>query len=190
MSTVLQEKKALRATCKELRLSIPSDEKAAADAAILYTVTAHSAFLDADLILCFFPVRGEVDLTPIAEIAKSHGISVAFPRCEGDEMRFHTVTDLKELILDRFGIPAPRADAPIAIPTARTLCLLPGLAAGRDGTRLGYGGGFYDRFLATFEGVTLFPIYERLLFPTLPTEATDKTVTYLVTEKGEIPLHV
>ena len=105
-------------------------------------------------------------------------------------MRFYIVKSTSELVLDRFGIPAPCSDAPAALATAKTLCLLPGLAAGRDGTRLGYGGGFYDRFLATFEGVTLFPIYERLLFPTLPTEATDKTVTYLVTEKGEIPLHV
>ena len=181
MSTVLQEKKALRASCKELRLSIPSEAKALADAAILHTVTAHSAFLDADLILCFFPVRGEVDLTPIAEIAKSHGISVAFPRCEGDEMRFHTVTDLKELILDRFGIPAPRADAPIASPTARTLCLLPGLAAGRDGTRLGYGGGFYDRFLAAEPHPTIALCYDFQLLDALPTEEHDIPVDAVLT---------
>lgn len=190
MSTVLQEKKALRASCKELRLSIPFEEKAAADTAILHTVTAHSAFLDADLILCFFPVRGEVDLTPIVEIAKQRGISVAFPRCEGTEMCFHLVSSLDELTLDRFGIPAPRADAPVAFPTDKSLCILPGLAAGRDGSRLGYGGGFYDRFLATFGGITLFPIYDRLLFSTLPTEPTDKTVDHIITEKGEIPLYV
>ena len=190
MPTVLEEKKALRASCKALRLSIPFDEKMAADTAILRTVTAHSAFLDADLILCFSPVRGEVDLTPIVEIAKQRGISVAFPRCEGNEMRFHLVNGLDELTLDRFGIPAPRADASVAIPTVKTLCILPGLAAGRDGTRLGYGGGFYDRFLDTFEGITLFPIYERLLFSTLPTEPTDKAVDHIITEKGEIPLYV
>ena len=190
MFSITEQKKALRASCKALRLAIPSDEKAAANAAILRTVAAHSAFLRADLILCFFPVRGEVDLTPIVEIAKQRGIRVAFPRCEGTEMHFHLVSGLDELTLDRFGIPAPRADAPIAVSSEKTLCLLPGLAAGRDGTRLGYGGGFYDRFLDTFKGITLFPIYERLLFPTLPTEPTDKTVTHLVTEKGEIPLYV
>ena len=190
MSTVTEQKKELRADCKALRLAIPPEEKKAADAAILRTVTAHSAFLGADLILCFFPVRGEVDLTPIVELAAKRGIPVAFPRCEGTAMRFYIVKSTSELVLDRFGIPAPRSDAPAALATAKTLCLLPGLAAGQNGTRLGYGGGFYDRFLATFEGVSLFPIYDRLLFPTLPTEQTDKTVTYLVTEKGEIPLHV
>ena len=190
MSNVLLEKKSLRERCKALRLAISPEEKAAADAAILHTVTAHSSFLDADLLLCFFPVRGEVDLTPITEIAKKRGVPVAFPRCEGTDMRFHTVENLDELAAGRFGIPTPRATAPLAFPTERTLCLLPGLAAGRDGSRLGYGGGFYDRFLDTFGGITLFPIYERLVFPTLPTEKTDRSVDHLITEKGEIPLHV
>ena len=190
MSSAVLEKKSLRERCKALRLAIPPEKKATADAAILHTVTAHSAFLNADLLLCFSPVRGEVDLTPIVQLAASRGIPVAFPRCEGTDMHFHIVKDLSELAVGRFGIPTPHATAPLARPTARTLCLLPGLAAGRDGSRLGYGGGFYDRFLATFEGITLFPIYERLLFPTLPTEGTDKAVDYLITEKGEIPLHV
>ena len=190
MFSITEQKKALRASCKALRLAIPSDEKAAANAAILRTVAAHSAFLRANLILCFFPVRGEVDLTPIVEIAKQRGIRVAFPRCEGTEMHFHLVSGLDELTLDRFGIPAPRADAPIAVSSEKTLCLLPGLAAGRDGTRLGYGGGFYDRFLAEFEGVTLFPVYDRLLFDTLPADTLDRKADHIVTEKGEWIDHV
>ena len=190
MTPVSERKKQLRADCQALRLSLTSAEKAEADNALCRTVAPHPAFLGADLLLIFFPVRGEPDLTALLPLAAARDIPVAFPRCEGKAMTFHIVKELGELIPDRFGIPAPRADAPIPRMTADTLCLLPGLAAGLDGTRLGYGGGFYDRFLATFPGITLFPIYHRLLFPTLPTEGTDKAVTYLVTEKGEIPLHV
>ena len=137
-------------------------------------------------ISCFTPVRGEPDLLPLFGQAQKRGIPVAFPRCEGTRMSFHTVRDPNAMPVDRFGIPAPPSTAPSPVPTARTLCILPGLAAGRDGTRLGYGGGFYDRFLDTFSGITLFPIYERLLFPTLPTEPTDHRVAYVVTEKGEL----
>ena len=97
----------------------------------------------------------------------------------------HTVTGKEDFAPAMFGIPSPRATLPVAKPTARTLCILPGLAAGRDGSRLGYGGGFYDRFLATFEGITVFPIYDCLLFDSLPTEATDRPVDILITEKGE-----
>lgn len=186
MTSPTNDKKALRAVCLARRLAISSEERQAANKAISHTVSGLSAFLDADLILAFSPVRGEVDLMPLYEIALARKIPLAFPRCTGKEMTFHVVRSMDELTPDRFGIPAPCADAPLATATEHTLCLMPGLAAGRDGTRLGYGGGFYDRFLTTFRGITLFPIYESLLFVTLPTEETDMRVTYLVTEKGVI----
>ena len=59
MSNVVLEKRSLRERCKALRLAISPEEKAVADAAILHTVTAHSAFLDADLLLCFFDRIGK-----------------------------------------------------------------------------------------------------------------------------------
>ncbi len=189
MSTALADKAALRQDCMARRLSIPATQKEAADRAICAAISAHAAYKAADLILAFSPVRGEIDLTPLYLTALASGKALAFPRCTGREMTFHLVCSLDELSPDRFGIPAPAAAAPVACHTEKALCLMPGLAAGRDGTRLGYGGGFYDRFLATFRGITLFPVYESLLFPTLPTEGTDKRVMHIVTEKGEILLN-
>lgn len=188
MQSVFAQKKALRADCMARRAALAPTERMAADAALSRIVAAHPAFLSADLLLLFSPVRGEPDLHLLWERAQTAGIPVAFPRCEGETMTFHIVSRPDDLPAGRFGIPAPSAEAPLAQCSKSTLCILPGLAAGRDGTRLGYGGGFYDRFLATFEGVTLFPIYHCLLLPTIPTEPTDRPVTYLVTEKGEIPL--
>lgn len=187
---VSEEKKELRRTCAALRSGISAPEKVAADAALCRFILSHSAFAAADLLLLFTPVRGEPDLLPLCEEAQRRGIAVAFPRCEGTQMTFHTVQDPTAMPTDRFGIPAPCATAPVPVTTSRTLCILPGLAAGRDGTRLGYGGGFYDRFLDTFTGITLFPVYDRLLFPTLPTEPTDHRVMHIVTEKGVLPPYV
>ena len=184
--TVSETKKALRRACAKTRSDIPISEKRAADAALCRTVAAHPAFAAADLLLLFTPVRGEPDLLPLFDEATKRGIPVAFPRCEGTVMTFHTVNAPTDMIPDRFGIPAPTKNAPAPAVTARTLCVLPGLAAGRDGTRLGYGGGFYDRFLDTFAGITLFPVYDRLLLDTLPTEPTDHRVMHVITEKGEI----
>ena len=180
-----EQKRALRARCLAARTALSTDEKARLDAALCRAITAHAAFSAADLLLLFSPVRGEPDLTSLAQFAAARGIPVAFPRTEGSDMTFRIARPDELRERDRFGIPVPSSDAPLALPTRRTLCLLPGLAAGKDGTRLGYGGGFYDRFLATFAGITLFPIYDFLVFPTLPAEDFDFRVAGLITEKGE-----
>ncbi|MBQ8341091.1 MAG: 5-formyltetrahydrofolate cyclo-ligase [Clostridia bacterium] len=187
--TPKEQKAAWRKKCATLRSNVSPKQKALDDAALCAYITAHPAFSEADLILSFFAVRGEPELSPLFSAAQKRGIPVAFPRCVEKDMFFHTVKGLNELSADKFGIPAPAADAPLARPTAKTLCLLPGLAAGRDGSRLGYGGGFYDRFLATFGGITLFPVYERLVFDTLPTDAFDRKVDHILTEKGELTIH-
>ena len=185
---VKEDKAALRARCLSLRAALTPEEKAAADAALCAQIAAHPAFADADLLLAFSPVRGEPDLSPLFEIARKRGVKCAFPRCEGAQMLFY-VADPAELETGRFGIPAPRQSAPLARPTAATLCLLPALAAAPDGARLGYGGGYYDRFLQTFTGRTLLPVYQALLFPSLPVEPTDMRAEIIVTEKGVIGPH-
>ncbi|MBE6581417.1 MAG: 5-formyltetrahydrofolate cyclo-ligase [Ruminococcaceae bacterium] len=180
------EKKALRHALLHARTSISKEEKKALDQALCRAIVAHGRFSGADAVLCYLPIRGEPDLTPLFEVAKAHDIPIFLPRCEGDSMRFLRYTVKSELTPDRFGIMAPPSTADEAMPTAQTLCIVPGLAAGRDGTRLGYGGGFYDRFLPRFEGFSLFAVYERFVLDTLPHEPHDHPLTHVITEKGEL----
>ena len=104
-------------------------------------------------------------------------------------MYFQLVSHMGELAPGRFGIPTPPKDAPVAHPTPDTLCLLPALAATPHGERLGYGGGFYDRFLVGFKGPTLLPLYEALILPALPCEQTDLAADVILTEKGVLFPH-
>ena len=180
-----EEKKALRRECLARRLAISPEQKRAADAALCRAIVAHDAFINADLVLCFIPMRGEPDLSDVVDTARTRGIPTAFPRCEGGVMTFHLANSPDDLSPDAYGIPSPHANLPVPVTSERTLCILPGLAAGKDGSRLGYGGGYYDRFLDTFRGITLFPIYEELLFPTLPTAPTDKAVQIILTPRKE-----
>jgi len=187
MSTV--DKSSLRQYLLSVRTSIPSAEKSELDRAIIRELTALDVYRHTDLLLCFYPMRGEPDLRPLMELALSDGIPVALPVCTANGMIFRHLEQETALVPDRFGIPAPPPDSREASPTARTLCLLPGLAADRHGNRLGYGGGFYDRFLPHFEGVTLFPIYRCHLMDTLPHEAHDIPADMILTEKGVLKTH-
>ena len=185
---IIAEKRKLRAHFSALRAGIPAAQKLTLDAALCAQIAGHPTFLACDTLLCFFPVRDEPNLTALFELARKRGVKTAFPRCVGAQMTFHVLTGESELVAGRFGIPTPQENAPLATCTARTLCLLPALAVARDGTRLGYGGGFYDRFLTEFNGVTLLPIYSMLLCDALPSEQTDIPATHILTEKGELPL--
>lgn len=183
---IIAQKRALRAAQKERRAAIDNEERARANAAICRTLAANSAFLEADLLLAFYPMEQEVDLRALYALALQQGKVIAFPRCVGTQMRFHRVTSLDALTKGRFGIMTPPEEAPVVTPTAHTLCLLPALAATKDGARLGYGGGFYDRFLKQHPCRTLLPIYHCLLLPQLPTEQTDIKAQTVITEKGAL----
>ncbi len=178
------EKKELRRALLVKRRAIGDREKGGLDAMICDRILTHPAFLAATAVLAYLPIKGEIDLSPVIAAAHKRGIPVALPRCTNHEMQFLRVTPETVSESDQFGIPSPPANAPQLVPDENTLCLLPGLAADPAGNRLGYGGGFYDRFLVDFQGVTLFPLYHAFLLPTLPTCPHDRRVQLIITEKG------
>ena len=182
-----KDKAELRRTLLSLRRAICEEEKRVLDGALCKSIAKHPYFKKADALLLYLPVRGEPDLTPLIEAANARSVPVFLPRCDKNGMRFLLFEGKELLERDRFGILSPRACAMEAMPTKKTLCIIPGLAAGRDGTRLGYGGGFYDRFLPRFRGSLLFAVYERFVFKTLPHEPHDFLIDPLdiITEKGE-----
>lgn len=99
----------------------------------------------------YLPYNQEVRTVPILELALREGKRVAVPKVYGTEMRFLYLTDLTRVAKGYAGIPEPVDDGPVAAePDA--LVLMPGLAFDRTGRRVGYGGGFYDRFLAAEPG--------------------------------------
>ena len=101
------------------------------------------------------------------------GKRVAVPKCYGDEMKFIFMEDLSLVEKGYANIPEPIADGPIADdPTA--LVLMPGLAFDPQGHRIGYGGGFYDKFLALESNhPTLALCYDFQMLPRLDTEEFD-----------------
>ena len=105
------------------------------------------AYRQAKSLYGYISYNQEVRTLPILEQALRDGKAVALPKCYGPEMRFIWIQDLGQVQKLPRRAPEPIADFPVADdPTA--LVLMPGLAFDPQGHRLGYGGGYYDKFLA------------------------------------------
>lgn len=104
-------------------------------------------YQNAAVIYGYLPYNQEVRIVPILEQALRDGKKVAVPKVYGDTMRFIYLDDLSKVAPSDFGIPEPIADAPVA-EDPDALVIMPGLAFDPKGNRMGYGGGYYDKFLA------------------------------------------
>ena len=130
------------------------------------------AYQNAKSIYGYLPYNQEVRTTPMLRQAQLDGKRVAVPKCYGDEMRFIWLDDLSRVEKGYANIPEPIDDGPIADdPTA--LVLMPGLAFDPQGHRIGYGGGFYDKFLAKEMHPTLALCYDFQMLDHLETEQFD-----------------
>ena len=134
------------------------------------------AYKAARTVYGYLPYNQEVRTVPILEQALRDGKQVAVPKVFGDTMRFILLPDLSRVAAGYAGIPEPVDDGPEAA-DPHALVLMPGLAFDREGHRIGYGGGFYDRFLAEEpEHPTVALCYSFQLFPHLDVEAFDVPV--------------
>ena len=136
-------------------------------------------FLKSDLyrqaksVYGYLPYNQEVRTVAMLEKALQDGKRVAVPKCYGEEMRFIWMEDLSQVEKGYAGIPEPIADGPVA-DDETALVLMPGMAFDPEGHRIGYGGGFYDKFLAAEPGhPTLALCYDFQMFDRLETEEFD-----------------
>lgn len=130
------------------------------------------AYRNAKTIYGYLPYNQEVRTAPILQQALDDGKAVAIAKCYDREMRFILVDNLQCMDPDS-RIPQPLADAPVGQdPTA--LVLMPGMAFTKQGQRMGYGGGFYDRFLAAEpDHPTVALCFDFQIVDQIPTEDYD-----------------
>lgn len=185
------DKKELRSKFRKLRASVSETDKQLLDDSLCKNIISSLEFKKAKTVLCYFPYGSEPDILPIAEKAIAEGKQVAFPiitDTENKKMSFHTIPSLSNTVSGAYGIKEPPKDAPLALLNAETLCILPALAYDSQGNRLGYGGGYYDRFLSSFSGISVLAIYSFLYTDSLPTDMFDKKADKIITEKGVLDI--
>ena len=167
------DKKALREYIRKFKRAMTNEEIETKSEKLGELLRASDLYKQAKSIYGYLPYNQEVRTTPMLEQAILDGKRVAVPKVVGDTMVFVWMDDLSAVEKGYSGIPEPVNTTPVADdPTA--LVLMPGLAFDPQGHRCGYGGGFYDKFLASEpEHPTLALCYDFQVLPHLETEKFD-----------------
>ena len=167
------DKTVMRQQIREQKRAMTQQQIEEASARLGELLAETQAYQQAKTIYGYLPYNQEVRTVPMLERALWEGKRVAVPKVYGTEMKFIYLDNLSAVSKGYAGIPEPIADAPVADdPTA--LVLLPGLAFDKEGHRIGYGGGYYDKFLASEPGhPTIALCYAFQMLPKIETEEFD-----------------
>ena len=167
------DKKELRRQIREQKRAMTENEIVAASQRLGELFLNCRQYQEAKTIYGYLPYNQEVRTVPMLEQAMKDGKRVAVPKCYGEEMRFIYMDDLSKVEKGYANIPEPIADDPVA-DDKTALVLMPGMAFTKDGKRMGYGGGFYDKFLAAEpDHPTVALCYAFQMVEDLPTEDYD-----------------
>lgn len=200
--TLSAEKDLLRTRLAAIRQEIPPTDRILAEAAIYHKLFSLKEWQAASLIAGYISVRSEIDLTPIWQAAAAQGKHYALPCTLSDakqgQMIFRKTEGYRPDTLHpaRFGIPEPGECSPPVTQAdwKNALMIVPGLSFDDQGFRIGYGGGYYDRFLANLrrQGVTFTTVglfFSACHTPSLPHEPHDIPVDVIINERRIIYTH-
>ncbi len=156
-----------------------------ADAAICAHVLRSPLYESARTIFCYVGTSREIDTMPLLHAALRDGKALALPYCQSlGVMEARRINDLSDLVTGRYNILAPKLQCPLVEPEDLDLAIVPCCTANSRGQRLGYGGGFYDRYLTRVKCPTVVLCRRHIVCEDIPVEDYDQIMDYLVTERG------
>lgn len=179
-------------TKQELRALIAAEVKAlssdyceSADSAICRAVQESELYQTANTMFCYIGTDREIDTKALLTAALKDGKRLALPLCTGKGiMEAREIRSLDDLVSGKFGIPAPGEDCLEIAPDQFDLVIVPCSTGNRKGQRLGYGGGFYDRYLSRTNCPRMLLCREMLVKEEIPVEEHDLLMDYIATENG------
>lgn len=186
MDTVALEKQRLREERLAAREALSEQERSVLDNRITQKLLATSEYAEATTVLTYVSVSSEVSTRMFIECALRDGKTVAVPRClPGHCLEFVAIASLEQLVAAPFNLLEPAKELPALTEDQKnnSICIVPALLIDTKGYRLGYGAGFYDRFLSTYPGKKICLAYQQSLSrTTLPHTAFDVSVDVVITE--------
>ena len=143
-------------------------------------------YKNADAVFCYWAVDSEVQTKSIIKKALADQKKVALPKCtdKNGNMTFYYINSLSDLIEGMYGIMEPPECFAADVGNENSICIVPALAFDSEGYRLGYGKGYYDRFLSIFSGISIGVCFQECLTQALPRNEFDKKVNYIITDKN------
>lgn len=190
---ILSQKKELRKEAKSYRKSLSENDRLDKSSTIISNLKALKEFQKAEVILMYASLPDEVEtLSLIRELTEKGKKSVYCPVTQGDEMEFYRISSVDDLKEGNFHVfePEPLAEKLLGFQKDVHYCMLmPGLMFDKRGNRLGYGKGYYDKYLARVpKDVNLTTValsYDAMVKDAIPAEETDWRADYIVT-KNEV----
>lgn len=178
-------KSELRLQSRAARAELSVEEKRSLDQGVRQNVRKLREYKWVHTLLVYVSTPIEVDTLQIIQNALDDGKKVAVPRCIAGtrQMQFHYIQGLEDLSPGSFSVLEPSADAPVVEDFTGTLMLVPAFMYDRNGYRLGYGKGYYDRYMAEYTGISVGLCYEREVKPFLYHGRYDRAVDFILTEK-------
>ncbi len=171
----------------ERRNALAGSQVEGQSALVQQHVIASKEFLQARVVGAYHAIGSEVRTDRIIAAARAQGKKVALPRVEGERMAFYEYAEGDELVQGRFGVMEPRPSL-AAMDSVVDLVLVPGVAFDRRGCRIGYGKGYYDRYLSMQHSFSMGLAYSFQLVDELPRGRFDRRISAVATEEGIIYL--
>lgn len=176
----------LREKYRAKRIQMNAEEKQVLDKQIHQRLRKLFQYRYNDTILIYVSKEIEVDTYQLIEYAWRDGKRVAVPKCIDGTRKivFYYINSVHDLEKATFGVYEPKTDVCMPLKNMSSgLCIVPGMAFDTDGYRLGYGKGYYDRFLSNFKGDVVGICYSNCIQWKLPHGQYDKCVDVIVTDK-------
>ena len=178
-------KKEIRAQMRKIRREMPAEVVAEKNEMIFKRLISTQQYRRAKTVVLHVSKELEVDTRRLMEQAWQDGKRVAAPRCVEDTrlMNMHLISSMDDLQEGAFGILEPYDNLPILQDTRDAICIVPAFCNDYRGYRVGYGGGYYDRYLSSFSGVKIGVNYSDCVRPRLISGRYDVPVDLLVTDR-------
>lgn len=181
-------KNEIRTIMKRERDALSETEVIKKSGEIFKNLLKIKSFTHADCILCYINIGNEVRTGEIIEFCFEKNIKTAAPKVNGDVMDFFCFSSLDNFTFGAFKIPEPTAEVP-CIPKEDAVIIMPGLAFDKNGGRIGYGGGYYDKYLSLHPHIKKIAVaYDFQILDEVGRETTDIPPDYIVTDRCIIPV--